>query len=246
MPEDDTNGLTGELDASVFRLTNSPWQTYIDGVIDTCYQRLGLHCGHQALRADLRCLRIEKCGADLPDGATIKHLPETLRLLIVSLPSQHKGGRITFSNGNSFETFDSDKCGPFGNSFVAWYPDTFRSSKKLTAGYRLTLVYNLAQTGSGNLQRAPDPRDQDRLRRALARWIQEKKMTGRTPPFLVHRLKNRYSRNDLRSTILTGSDYTQVCNLDAACHAASFDLFLATLTNPILPRQFGRAMSQRK
>jgi hypothetical protein len=91
--------------------------------------------------------------------------PGMFATLVVVLPSFCAGGELVVRHKDRTVTLDLHTEDPAEASFAAFYADCLHEVLPVTAGCRLTLVYNLIRQGKGKTpqQREQDLRDEARL-----------------------------------------------------------------------------------
>ena len=69
--------------------------------------------------------------------------------LVVCLPSRHTGGMLVVRHEDQTKKIDfGGEQSEFETQYAAFYADCQHEVKPVTAGYRICLVYNLAQAGT--------------------------------------------------------------------------------------------------
>ena len=198
------------------------------------YTQLGLNYGIENVEADLYKLLIYEEGAFFKSHQDSEKAEGMFGTLVISLPSQHEGGKVVLEHNGVEEEFDSAEASCLDLSYAAWYSDVHHQIEKVTSGYRVVLTYNLIQHTTDVPQSPPDGSNQRRLVEVLESYEYElardtEENTENSPDYLVYRLEHLYSEHSLKAHCLKGADAQHVQSLLDACEAAGFDLYLGGL-----------------
>ena len=94
------------------------------------------------------------------------------------------------------------------------------------SGYRITLTFNLVQTGPGVREIFADPeREISHLKATLTKWSEN----ADHPPFLVYLLKNKYTSASLSLDRLKGPDLKRVGKVTRLMEETGLICYLATV-----------------
>ncbi len=163
------------------------------------------------------------------DGFFVGHrdtekAPGMFATLVVVLPSVHEGGDLMVRHAGQ-EVRVSLRCeDPAEAAFAAFYADCVHEVLPVTAGFRLTLVYNLVRPGG----RAPKPPDHRAEQARAAALLRDWDPDG--PAKLVLPLEHAYTPAGLGFPALKGADAAVAGVLAAVAPQARCDLHLALLT----------------
>jgi hypothetical protein len=103
--------------------------------------------------------------------------------------------------------------------------------RPITAGYRLTLIYNLLRKGGEPLPEAPDyAHHQARATALLQGWAEAAGTSDDNPDKLIYPLEHAYTQAELGFDTLKGVDAAVAAVVTSACEAADCDCHLALLT----------------
>lgn len=226
------------MDNSQFKITNPTWDFHLNQITSIVYAKLGLTYGLDNVQAELYKLLIYERGAFFRAHQDSQKANGMFGTLVISLPSKHEGGKVVFSHNGEKEEYDSAQYGPFQASFGAWYSDVYHEVQKVTAGYRVVLVYNLVQNATDTPQDPPDGESKRQVRDALERYEQELikdtcENTESNPGYLIHKLQHLYCEHGLNLKSLKGNDAVTVQNLAVVCEAVGFDIYLGALEKEI-------------
>lgn len=152
--------------------------------------------------------------------------------LVVNLPSVFTGGELivrhkgkeVFLNLNSAEADDL--------SFAAFYADCVHEVRPVTAGYRLTLIYNLLRQGGGPAPMPPAYDEQtNAIAALLAQWAAKLDQAGDdTTQKLIYPLEHAYTSAELGFDALKNADAAAARVLVPAAAAAACELHLALMS----------------
>jgi 2OG-Fe(II) oxygenase superfamily len=230
-------------------------QTVIDPAVRRCWQigpdRVRIRGRHWAQTLEMILARVaEGLGVDAPITAEFYKLllydegsffvghrdtektPGMFATLVVALPSSFAGGELVVRHKGREVRLDLRCDDPAEAAFAAFYADCVHEVLPVTAGCRLTLVYNLARRGRG---RSPEPPDyageQARVATLLQAWRDAKKRPAdATPEKLVYLLEHAYTPAEFGFAALKGADAAVAGVLTTAAQQARCDLHLALLT----------------
>ncbi len=101
----------------------------------------------------------------------------------------------------------------------------------MTAGYQLTLIYNLLYIGTETPKLAADfDNELQELEKTVALWkAAYERYEPDAPNMLVHLLDHRYSSENLKEEVLEGNDRLRAQYLKDVCGKNGFLIFLADL-----------------
>src|SRR5215213_8099674 len=158
-------------------------------------------------------------------------MPGMFATLVIALPSSFVGGELAVRHKGREVRLDLRCDDPAEAAFAAFYADCVHEVLPVTAGCRLTLVYNLARRGRG---RPPEPPDyageQARVAALLQAWRDAKKRPAdATPEKLVYLLEHAYTPAEFGFAGLKGADAAVAGVLTTAGEQARCDLHLALL-----------------
>jgi hypothetical protein len=164
--------------------------------------------------------------------------PGMFATMVIVLPSTSSGGELLVRHGGREVRLDLRCEDPSEAAFAAFYADCVHEVLPITAGCRLTLVYNLLRRGRG---RPPEPpsyeREQARVAALLREWGEGKTVPasglssdGGTPEKLVYPLEHAYTQSELGFATLKGADAAVASVLASAAPQANCELHLALVT----------------
>jgi predicted 2-oxoglutarate/Fe(II)-dependent dioxygenase YbiX len=164
--------------------------------------------------------------------------PGMFATMVIVLPSTSSGGELVVRHSGREARLDLQCEDPSEAAFAAFYADCVHEVLPITAGCRLTLVYNLLRRGRG---RPPGPpsydREQTRVATLLREWGEGKTAPARglpsdggTPEKLVYPLEHAYTQAELGFATLKGADAAVAGVLASAAPQAGCELHLALVT----------------
>ncbi len=207
-----------ELDPKQFELNNPHWENFIEQLVQTVQQELGLE-NHQLSAHLYKLLVYEKGSFFLPhrDGEKLDNMVATM---VVALPSIYEGGELLVSHaGEQHEiVFEGAKSGYY-LSYAAFYADCQHEIKPLKSGYRLCLTYNLTLATSTSRGKkaisAPSSYSATNEIKALLGLWRKKKGNDKNEKIAIV-LDHQYTENSLSIDVLKGADRAKANVLFAA------------------------------
>ncbi|KAF7314776.1 Fe2OG dioxygenase domain-containing protein [Mycena kentingensis (nom. inval.)] len=98
------------------------------------------------IRAELYKLNVYGPGSFFKEHKDTPRSEDMIGSLVIVFPTQHAGGALTLAHGTQSWKFDSaaDLAGkPTSIAYVAFFSDVMHAVEEVTAGYRVTITYNL-------------------------------------------------------------------------------------------------------
>ncbi|CAH0390456.1 unnamed protein product [Bemisia tabaci] len=220
-----------ELNPTQFSLENPAWDQALKVILDSVSKGLGISKGAEKISAELYKLLLYESGAFFKAHTDSEKGLGMFATLVVCLPSSHEGGRLVLTHDNEKYEFETALSSKFSTSYAAWYADIRHEVLPVTSGYRLMLVYNLMRPSdfvvpSYNLacERV------QKLSTLLQQYdLQLESGDGTLPPFLLHRLKHKYTQANLKFNLLKSQDLNQALVLKQLSIELGFEMYLATL-----------------
>jgi len=219
---------TWQVDAQHVRIGGKCWQLELNRIVDRVTRDLGI--GGQ-VTAELYKLLVYDTGSFFVPHRDTEKAPGMFATLVIVLPSEYSGGELLIRHKDREARLDLCPSDPSEATFAAFYADCRHEVLPITAGHRLTLVYNLLRTGSGPLPQAPDYDEQRTQTTARLRaWSKSADDSDKGPDKLVYPLEHAYTQAELGFETLKGADAAVASLVTSAAEAASCDLHLALLT----------------
>jgi hypothetical protein len=153
-----------------------------------------------------------------------------LATLVVLLPSEFSGGALVIDQHGDKQTFRAPRDIKEKLTCIAFYSDCHHEVKKVTAGYRVALTYNLIFKPAA---KALPSHSNERLERELKAYFSESDV-GKTlsyeskhPRWLVYLLDHQYTQKSLDWRGLRGTDRRRVAELLDSANNLGLETHLA-------------------
>ncbi|KAK2048757.1 hypothetical protein LZ31DRAFT_563076 [Colletotrichum somersetense] len=212
---------TWELGHDQFELLNSEWPAFLEKVGAESARGLGLK--NITLKPH-KLLLYEK-------GSFCKRHSDTEKgrgmvgTLVVCLPSEHMGGDVHVRLGSEKLRYSTAPTLRYDLTALAWYSDVSHEIKKLEAGYRLSLTYNIVQDDSERQSAGFHCQQALQIRRILTRWKAMFPNVGS----LIYTLDHKYSEASLSIHNMKGRDRAVCRALQEVVSECGVYLFFAHL-----------------
>jgi predicted 2-oxoglutarate/Fe(II)-dependent dioxygenase YbiX len=236
----DTNvRRTWQIEADRVRIDGKHWSNSLDGIVARAAEGLGLT---EPVTAEFYKLLIYDKGSFFVSHRDTEKVPGMFATLVLALPSQSDGGELVVRHGDREVRLDLRCDEPGEIAFAAFYADCLHEVLPVTAGCRVTLVFNLVRKGEGAAPEPPGYEAQTtQVVALLSAWakaspylepddIDGPEDIDSVPEKLVYPLGHAYTPAELAFDKLKGSDAAIARVLLAAVPAANCDLHLALLT----------------
>ncbi|KAJ7664344.1 hypothetical protein DFH06DRAFT_1087334 [Mycena polygramma] len=155
--------------------------------------------------------------------------------LVVVLPSTFEGGQLQLRHGLQTNSFDLASRSGIFTSVIAAYVGVWHTLYSVTAGYRLSLVYDINQDTT--VPRLPDTDGAaQRLRSILQSWEHDAQRSSpdvEAPKFLACLLSHTYAVKDkvnFNTEMLRGADGPLVSHLSLLAQELQFRVSFAQVT----------------
>src|SRR3954453_6479345 len=211
------------------RIRGRHWARTLETILTRVAEGLGVDT---PITAEFYKLLLYDEGSFFIDHRDTEKTPGMFATLVIALPSSFVGGELVVRHKGREVRLDLRCDDPAEAAFATFYADCVHEVLPVTAGCRLTLVYNLVRRGQGRPPEAPDyAGEQARGAALLQAWRDAKKRPGdATPEKLVYPLEHAYTSAELGFAALKGADAAVAGVLAAAARKARCDLHLALLT----------------
>jgi predicted 2-oxoglutarate/Fe(II)-dependent dioxygenase YbiX len=220
---------TWQIGPDKVRIQGRHWPRTLEAILSRVQQGLGLA---DPIDAQFYKLLLYDTGSFFVSHRDTEKAPGMFATLVIVLPSHCEGGELLVRHQGRESRLDLRCYDPAEVSFAAFYADCLHEVLPVTAGCRLTLVYNVLRRGHG---KAPEPPDysgeQIRAAALLRQWTETAATPDNEAPLkLVHLLEHAYTPAELGFHTLKGADAGAAGVLSAAAREAGCDLHLALLT----------------
>lgn len=211
------------------RIDQRRWNETLIPLLDDIRAALGLAEGVE-LKAEMHNMLVYERGQFFRPHQDSEKDDAMIGTLVVSLPSQYRGGEMTVEQHGEVMAFRGSRS---TLQLVAFYADCRHEVHRVTSGARVVLTYNLLAKG---IARTMPPRIDSRTLDALTGALQRHFQTPVTPRFggdaappdrLVYLLDHEYTARGLRWDLLKGTDAARAAALRTAAERLDCELFLA-------------------
>lgn len=217
---------TGEVPKSRVRVDRDHWDGALGPVLEGLRDDLGLPSGSR-LRADFHSMLVYGPGQFFKPHLDSEKADRMVGSLVVTLPSQFRGGALVVEHGEHRATYRGSKA---KLSCVAFYADCRHEIRPVTSGHRIVLTYDLVLRGEhAAVVVPPEPARGHAQVEALAaclaehfseapapRWRNDHRSSA-PPTRLVYLLDHQYTQRSVAWSRLKGDDAARVALLlDAA------------------------------
>ncbi|MGH7091460.1 MAG: 2OG-Fe(II) oxygenase [Stellaceae bacterium] len=215
---------TWQIDAAKVRIGGRLWEKTLAELVAEAAAGLGVS---EPVAADFYKLLVYDAGSFFVDHRDTEKAPGMFATLVVVLPSTHSGGELVVKHLGREAVLDPRPEEPSEIGFAAFYADCVHEVRPVTAGYRLTLVYNLRFVAKRPALGAPDHRAEEmRVAAVLRNWAD----AADEPDKLILPLEHAYTPSELSFGVLKGADAGVASVLVKAAAEADCDLHLALVS----------------
>lgn len=220
---------TWQIPADQVALSGRSWPGTLAAIVARAAAGLGVT---DPVSAELYKLLVYDTGSFFVEHRDTEKSSGMFATLVVNLPSVCSGGELIVRHRGHEVCLDLNSAEPAEISFAAFYADCVHEVRPVTAGYRLTLVYNLLRNGDGPAPTLPEYEEQSRAVTALlALWVKSKNLAcDETPEKLIYPLEHAYTPAELAFDTLKSSDAAAAAVLVPAATAADCELHLALVS----------------
>ena len=183
----------------------------------------------EPIAAELYKLLIYDQGSFFVSHRDTEKSPGMFATLVIVLPSISAGGELVIRHKGREVRLDLRCEEPSDLAYAAFYADCVHEVLPVTAGFRLTLVYNLVRRGKGPAPQPPSyDREHAKAAALLKAWVAGKRSPDDdAPEKIVYPLEHAYTSAELGFAALKGADAAVAGVLAAAAPQADCDLHLA-------------------
>jgi hypothetical protein len=220
---------TWQIAADRVRIMGKHWPSTLDSILARVGEGLGVG---DPIMAELYKLLVYDQGSFFVSHRDTEKTARMFATLVLVLPSLSTGGELIVRHKDREARLELRCEDPSEAAFAAFYADCIHEVLPVSAGCRLSLVYNLLRCGKGT---APEPpsyeREQVRVAALLRMWAASKRSPDdETPEKLIYPLEHAYTPAELGFPALKGVDAAIAGVLVSAAPQADCDLHLALLT----------------
>lgn len=215
---------TWQIDPAKIRIAGRHWDQTLAQLVAEVALGLGVN---EAVAADFYKLLIYDAGSFFVDHRDTEKVPGMFATMVLVLPSTHSGGELVIRHHGREIVLDLRSAEASEIGFAAFYADCVHEVRPVTAGYRLTLVYNLRLLGKRHSLTAPDYRAEGRqVVQLLRSWAG----ADDEPDKLILPLEHAYTPAELSFNALKGADAGVASVLVKAVAEADCELYLALVS----------------
>ncbi|MBO0737895.1 MAG: 2OG-Fe(II) oxygenase [Alphaproteobacteria bacterium] len=215
---------TWQIDSGKVRIGGRCWEKTLAELVTEAALGLGVDA---PIEADFYKLLVYDVGSYFVHHRDTEKVPGMFATMVLALPSTHSGGELVIKHLGREEMLDLYPEEPSQIGFAAFYADCVHEVRPVTAGHRVTLVYNLRFLGEQPVMRAPDYRaEQKRIVELLRSWAGAEG----EPDKLVLPLEHAYTPAELSFNALKGADAGVASVLVKAAAEADCDVHLALVS----------------
>jgi 2OG-Fe(II) oxygenase superfamily len=221
---------TWQIGADRVRIGGKHWTASLQAILARVGEGLGVS---EPIAAELYKLLLYDQGSFFVNHRDTEKAPGMFATLVVVLPSISTGGDLIVRHNGREAHLDLRCEEPSDLAFAAFYADCVHEVLPVTAGCRLTLVYNLVRKGKGPVPGPPSYARQQAQAAALLRsWATTKRPPAGddTPEKLIYPLEHAYTSAELGFAALKGVDGAVTGVLVGAAEESGCDVALALLT----------------
>ena len=202
------------------------WPKTLAMILDAAARGLGVS---DPIEAEFYKMLIYEPGSFFVSHRDTEKTPGMFATLVIALPSSCSGGELVVRHKDRSVSLDLRVDDPAEVAFAAFYADCLHEVLPVTAGYRVTLVYNLLRRGKGQAPQPPNyTKEQAQLTALLRDWRNNDGEDA--PEKLVYPLEHAYTAPEFGFSILKGADSAAAGVLAGAAVEAGCALHLALVT----------------
>ncbi|TBU40008.1 hypothetical protein BD309DRAFT_1083033 [Dichomitus squalens] len=229
---------TWEIDGKQVEFENRAWAPFMDQVVRTVCETLGVNYDANQPRCDLYKLLLYEKGSHFKPHVDTEKADGMFATIVIVLPSRFSGGTVHVTHGDTSEVINCSVNSHTDTTVLAWYTDVQHEVKPITSGYRLALSFNLIHTTKSLRPALPSQSGAaSRLRDVLTSW----RDGDGGPSKIMYLLSHKYSQANLSGSALKGADAQLVSTLEAIARPLGFHLGFANLI--CTEHGYGDAMS---
>jgi predicted 2-oxoglutarate/Fe(II)-dependent dioxygenase YbiX len=215
---------TWQVDPAKVRIGGRRWEKTLAGLVADIAVGLGVS---EPVAAQFYKLLVYDTGSFFVDHRDTEKVPGMFATMVLVLPSTHDGGELVIKHLGREVVLDLRPEESSEIGFAAFYADCVHEVRPVTAGFRLTLVYNLRFVGKGRTLKAPDYRaEHERVVELLRSWASAQD----EPDKLILPLEHVYTPAELSFSALKGADAGVASVLVKAAVEADCDLHLTLVS----------------
>ena len=253
---------TWQIEGVRVAISGKHWPKTLAGIVARAADSLGVT---GPVTAELYKLLVYDKGSFFASHRDTEKAPGMFATLVLALPSQSEGGELVVRHKDREARLNLKCDEPSEIAFAAFYADCVHEVLPVTAGCRVTLVFNLIRKGLGASPSPPEyEAEVSQVAALLGTWARSKiEVSGRSagsaedqqpsedlPAKIVYPLEHAYTPAELSFEGLKGADAAVARLVSKACAQVDCDLHLALLNvwesgsaqyNGIYRHRYGRS-----
>ena len=160
-----------QIRAERVRFAGRHWEQSLGSIVARAAEGLGVS---DPVEAQFYKLLVYDEGSFFVGHRDTEKAPGMFATLIIVLPGDYRGGELVLQHKDRMVTLDLRAADPSEVAYAAFYADCRHEVHPITAGCRLTLVYNLLRRGDEHhaLQPPSYAREQARTATLLRHWAE--------------------------------------------------------------------------
>lgn len=223
---------TWQIDAGRISLGGKHWQRTLECIVSRAALGLGVN---DQIDAELYKMLVYDTGSFFVSHRDTEKAPGMFATLVIVLPSEYSGGELVVRHQQQEANLDLRCTDPSEIAYAAFYADCLHEILPITAGCRLTLIYNLVRSNKKlPLPTPPDYRQEQQTVAALLRdWsaqLDKENAAAEIPEKLLYLLDHAYTQAELSFAALKNTDAAIADVLVAAAGLADCDIHLALVS----------------
>ena len=182
---------TWQVDAERLTIEGEGWRESLEKLVGDVKRTLGVR---GMVEAELYKLLIYDEGSFFVEHRDTEKREGMFATLVIVLPCDYEGGELMVRHQGQEKCFDLHANAADSAGYAAFFADCRHEVRPITAGYRLTLIYNLIRTDKGGLPKPADySRQQQQLVGLLRSWAKAKQQgEEHLPEKLIYPLEPRF------------------------------------------------------
>lgn len=216
-----------QLEPSQFKLRNAAWEAHVAEMVAAVKQAFGIN---GAVTAELYKLLVYEKGSFFAPHRDTEKTPGMFATLVVALPSRHQGGRLIVRHDGQTKDIDFAAAeAEFKTQYAAFYADCQHEIERVTAGYRVCLVYNLSLAKKKKQPSAPQSGQAVEKASQLLRELfsdASNELDKLAVPFT-----HKYTEAGIDPRELKGADRARADVLTRAAESLGYRCYIALLTH---------------
>lgn len=205
-----------EIPANKIKIGKKQLDSKLIAVLELFKKTLGLP-KKSMLTAELHNMLIYEPGHFFKPHQDSEKADGMVATLVIVLPTEHEGGALIIDHHGVKKIFQHTKASSLDQMLcIGFYADCYHEVKEVTAGYRVSLTYNLILGKyTGGIDTLFDRNFESKLEKALTHHfsptsVEVSKTPYNKPPTLVYLLDHQYTQQSLSWNGLKNMDQTRV------------------------------------